>query len=234
MAKFYGSMVKTGRVGGSVFRIRGGETIESQYQPTVFNPSTQAQVQARAKFKLLSQLAEVLAPALAFRKEGNVSARNAFLKRNYDLATYSSNEASVDLAQVSLTGGLLAYGGITAVRQSGGGYLNVTIPVNNTVDKVVSAVFVEAPTGLRMVTMRVDNMAAESITYNAEVSASYPCVVLGYGVRLNTENARARYTDMSVDVADSALVVTAIRMALDSDVSLTETQGLRVPVSAGA
>ena len=39
MAKFYGGSVKVGKKGDAVFRVRFGETIESQYQPIVVHAS---------------------------------------------------------------------------------------------------------------------------------------------------------------------------------------------------
>ena len=75
--KLYGLFGKgSGKLGSSVFAISSGEQIVREYNPVVENPNTPAQVEQRAKFKLLSQLASDLASALAFKKEGLVSTRN--------------------------------------------------------------------------------------------------------------------------------------------------------------
>ena len=73
----------TGKLGSSVFAVSGGEQIVRQYNPNVSNPNTDAQVAQRAKFKLMSQLAAVLAPGLAFKKDSLVSPRNKFIKKRY-------------------------------------------------------------------------------------------------------------------------------------------------------
>ena len=96
----------SGKLGASVFAISGGEQIVRQYNPQVSNPSTDAQVTQRAKLKLMSQLAAALAPALAFKKNGLVSARNQFVSKNIGLCTYSdANGAEIDLEKLRITSG---------------------------------------------------------------------------------------------------------------------------------
>lgn len=110
MAKFYGSIVKTGRVGGSVFAITRGTTIEKQYQPVVANPSTTAQRAQRAKLKLASQLSAVLGVELIpFGRDGLVSPRNRFVADlfNRDAITFSGSQAVVNMQNVRLTKSVL-------------------------------------------------------------------------------------------------------------------------------
>lgn len=96
----------SGKLGASVFAISGGEQIVRQYNPQVSNPNTDAQVAQRAKMKLMSQLAAALAPALAFKKDGLVSARNQFVSKNIGLCTYDDTQgAEVLLEQLKLTPG---------------------------------------------------------------------------------------------------------------------------------
>ena len=102
--KLYGFTGKgSGKMGSSVFAISGGEQIVRQYNPVVSNPSTPAQVEQRAKLKLLSQLAAVLAPAIKIKKDGLVSARNKFVSINYPYTSYADGKASVEVAKLQLS-----------------------------------------------------------------------------------------------------------------------------------
>ena len=103
--KQYGLLGKgTGKLGSSVFAISGGEQIVREYNPKVSNPNTALQIEQRAKFKLMSQLAAAFAPFFGFTKKGLTSARNAFVAKNIPLVEYNTtNGASVNLDKIALT-----------------------------------------------------------------------------------------------------------------------------------
>lgn len=103
--KQYGLLGKgTGKLGSSVFAISGGEQIVREYNPKVSNPNTQLQVEQRAKFKLMSQLAAAFAPFFGFTKKGLISARNQFVAKNIHLVGYNpTNGAVMDLEDIALT-----------------------------------------------------------------------------------------------------------------------------------
>lgn len=93
----------SGKVGNAVFATSAGQQIVRPYQSKVTNPNTEAQVQQRAKFKLLSQLAAAMAPVIVIPKEGLVSSRNRFVKKNIPLATYADDKASIELTSIQLS-----------------------------------------------------------------------------------------------------------------------------------
>lgn len=102
----------SGKLGSSVFAISGGAQIVREHNPKVSNPNTVAQVEQRAKMKLLSQLAADLAPALFYKKKGLVSARNQFIAANMPLCTYDNEEAKVDIKRLILSAGKTPLPGI--------------------------------------------------------------------------------------------------------------------------
>lgn len=108
----------SGKLGSSVFAISGGAQIVREHNPKVSNPNTEAQVEQRAKLKLLSQLAADLAPALFFKKKGLVSARNQFIAANMSLCTYDNEEASVSIYQLLLSPSSSVLPNVTAIQQS--------------------------------------------------------------------------------------------------------------------
>ena len=225
MAKFYGSSVKTGRLGGSVFAIRNGVTIERQYQPQVANPSTSSQVAARARLKLMSQLSEALAPAIAFRREGLVSARNKFTKENYSKSVYADGAATINYKTVDLTGGILAIPVVSLTF--GTNVLNATLfEALSGFDRVVYSAYKVQGDELRFVGQvtaeaGVDNKFTTTIP--AVLSAGDWFVLYAYAIRFNTETARATYEQMVVQAITPNATVAVLRNLVVSDYTLSET-----------
>lgn len=233
MAKFYGSAVKTGKLGGSVFAIRYGETIERQYQPIVANPSTPAQIASRAKLKILSQLSAVMDPVIAIPRMGAVSPRNLFVRENYPAVTYTDNEANVNLTQVKLTRGVTALPQLLASRnQEGNLAVNLAGTSTALFDRVVYVVF-----------HRNDD---NSLIFDASAVVSEPGaanhyaavieltalnatnVVYAYGVRDNTESARIHFASMTVPTAEMVANLIVSRILTEADVTLSETRSMIV------
>lgn len=104
----------SGKMGNAVFRQSRGQTIVSQYQPHVANPKSEAQSEARAKFKLMSQLAAIMKPALGTLSvnerpaRGRETPRNRFVQINYPLAQATTDGlgnvvANIDMEKLQLT-----------------------------------------------------------------------------------------------------------------------------------
>lgn len=111
-----------------VFRQRQGETIATQYQPVVTNPNTDAQQDSRVAFKLMSQLAAIMAPALGSlavlsrpAHKGRPSQRNAFFAQNYELVrtvdTENGKRATIPMEQLQLTSSFVGAGSMTISQQ---------------------------------------------------------------------------------------------------------------------
>lgn len=237
MAKFYGSIAKKGRVGGSVFRIRGGETIESQYQPNVNNPSTPAQVSARARMKLLSQLAAVMATVIAMRKKGNVTSRNLFVKENYGLSTFSNEKAEIVLSSVQLTKSVVGFPAIGAIRQTEaitayiGGATDIPTPE---VDRVVYCEFDKQVDGkLRFLGSEVVTAAGNDGAWRAVnlPLTTDEVVILAYGIRDNNQNAKVVFGNLETITAQAVAQLVVTSRLTDIDVTLTETRGYTLPAA---
>lgn len=103
----------SGRTGSFTFRQSRGQTIVSQYQPVVKNPNTEGQRNQRARFKLMSQLAAIMAPAFGTMnvatKAGKLSPsqRNAFSKINMPLVVVETikeqTAATIPMDKLQLT-----------------------------------------------------------------------------------------------------------------------------------
>ena len=129
----------SGKMGNAVFRQRDGETIISQYQPIVKNPNTINQQNARAAFKLATQLSAIMAPAIGSmgtinRPARQKTARNGFVARNYNLISTTSDPTTTDkvtatiaMEKVQLTSSEKQFGTISIESAAGSGTVNGTI-----------------------------------------------------------------------------------------------------------
>lgn len=114
MARMQGITGKlSGKMGAAVFRVREGQQVVTQYNPIVKNPNTAGQQAQRAKFKLMSQLAAIMAPGFGTMgvterpARGKGTARNGFVQKNFGLAeTETVNDtvtAKIPMEQLQLT-----------------------------------------------------------------------------------------------------------------------------------
>lgn len=104
----------SGKMGSAVFRVRNGAQVVTQYNPIVKNPDTAGQQEARAKFKLLSQLGAIMESGfgtMAVTKRAGKSAptqRNAFMQLNYplvavDMSSDVPERATIPMERIQLT-----------------------------------------------------------------------------------------------------------------------------------
>lgn len=119
----------SGKMGAAVFRVREGQQIVTQYNPIVKNPNSDGQQSQRAKFKLMSQLAAIMAPAMGsfiikVRKEGGKQTqRNAFVQKNFNLVEVTSDDqevtAKIPMEKLNLTSSFRTIGTMTASAGAG-------------------------------------------------------------------------------------------------------------------
>lgn len=231
MAKIYGLFgAMTGKLADTVMAVRNGEQIARKYQPMVFNPSTPAQIQQRAKLKLLSQLSAVMAPVIAFRRKGTASARNIFTKVNFGATSYASNTAEIDLVNVKLTSSVVS---LPALSVSRVGYTD-TVSVNESeeglIDRVVFAAFRQMPDNtLRYSGSQVINTPNASGMFEATFGLSYDdasVVYYAYGVRVNSQAARVIFGNLQSPSAEDIAKLITNSSLTESDVTLTETKAI--------
>lgn len=232
MAKYYNNQKKTGKVAGSVFAIRFGETIERAYNPSVANPKSSKQVEARAKLKLASQLATVLAPAIAIRRVGAQSPRNLFIKGNYPSIVYADGVADIPLLGIQLTKSVVSLPSLIISRD--GDTVTVRLSrLDNDVDRVVYVMLgKDADEKLRLLASVVQSEPGAATDFSATLPiTSLPAVVLAYGVRFNTENASVVFGDLIAPTAEDVAKIITTSSLLESEITLTETVGVNYPTA---
>lgn len=221
----------TGKLADTVMTVRNGEQIARKYQPVVFNPSTPAQIAQRAKMKLLSQLSAVMAPVIAMRKIGPVSSRNLFTKKNFPLTTFSNDAASIDLLGIQLTAGVTVLPTLGVARTEQGIYAEFTSDVPHgpvDVDRVVYCMFeVNTDDTIRFVESSMATSAGVDNNWRSGFMTAITgkVLILAYGMRDNTEEARVAFGNLTAPVAEQVAKIITTSSLTESDVTFTTTKG---------
>lgn len=218
----------TGKLGSSVFSVNAGEQVVRQYQSQVANPSTSDQVNSRAAMKLASQLSAALASVIAFRKNGMVSARNAFIKANYGLISVNDGEAEIALTGIQLTAGTRGIPAVTASRNATTS-INVALAsdASKSVDRVVYvAVAKNAEGNLQVIDSAVVETAGAGGTFAGSLAYSaLECVVYAYGIKDASAAASTKYGNYGVTSGTDIARLVGTRSMSSSDFAFTKTVG---------
>lgn len=218
----------SGKIGSVVFSTAGGETISREYNPHVANPSTKAQVNQRARLKLMSQLSAALAPVIAIPKQGLVSARNAFTKLNFDASMAENGIAQISYENVQLTNGNLGLPTIEASRAQGSGIsISLAEDASLAVSRVVYILYRKtSEKRLQFVSSVIAEGAGTSGKFPATLPYTEGDIVLyAYGMRDTSESASAKYSNMQVANAVDVARLTAYRNISTEDFQFTQTRG---------
>lgn len=232
MAKYINNKIKSGRLAGSVFAVRYGETIERAYNPYVANPNTPAQIATRAKFKLLSQLAAVLAPVIAIPRAGSVSSRNVFTALNFGAVNYETDEATIDFASVKLTKSVVGIPTVVWEHEGNVNTLHLASSAAGSWDKVVYIVLQRgADESLRLRESHVVSQAGADGTFSQVIDSglAQDLIIYAYGMRLNTSAARVVFGDITAPSAEQVVSLLVQSKLLESDVTLSETVSTVTP-----
>lgn len=226
MAKYNGGSVLVGKVGSVVYRVRNGQTIASQYQPNVANPSTENQVQVRAKLKLLSQISASVSNVIAIARDGLKSPRNIFTKVNYRFTGYSDDAATMSLQDLQLTDSAVALSGFTATRDAEKIHVELEESQSAAFDKVAWVILKRNSAGALAV-------AAELLASpgsDGKFALDMPLVegditIHAYGIKMENAAANAAFDNYNIASASSLAKVVASRQLKQSDYTLSQTRG---------
>ena len=216
----------TGKLGGMVLSVNSGEQIVREYNPNVSNPQTNAQVEQRAKFKLLSQLAAAMSTSIAFRKVKMQSPRNRFVSANLKNAFFENNEAKVALDSLDLTGGSLMLPSVS-VTTGDNNTFNIALAdaAPSDVNRVVYSIYkVTGESKLQFVKEVLVNSAGEGRTFSA--STTVPdgnFAVYAYGIKDTSTRSTTKFNDYGVIADGSQAVLDILRTLKATDYVLTAT-----------
>lgn len=230
----------TGKLGSVVYSVNHGVQVAREYQPTVSNPSTSAQVQQRAKLKLMSQLSAALSSVIAYQRDGLVSPRNMFTKANIGQAYTTENAldettASVVYENLQLAQGSFAISGIHIARVEN---QSVTVSLISALapeaDRVAYILARKTDEGLiSVIDTAVEAVAGDSRLFPHTFDyAAGTLVVWAYGLATTGANAKGKYYAYSVSNATDVATLVANRNLIENGVRLSYTRGKTLPYNS--
>lgn len=231
-----------GKIGSIVFSTSGGQTIAREYNPHVANPNTQAQINQRARMKLMSQLSASLSPVIAMTKDGLVSKRNKFTKLNFPASYALNGVAQITYENVQITEGntalpaLYAQGTIEQNKETL--LVGLLSEPSATINRVVYSVFKKSAEGkLEYVqSVIINEREAIEVYFLAQIVdlpvAEY--VIFAYGMSDTSERATATYGDLNVVTASDLARLVATRAISFSDYQFTQTRAITIASDGSA
>lgn len=242
----------TGKVGGLVYATSGGEQIIREYNPQVSNPSTIAQVNQRARMKLMSQLSACLAPVIAMTKDGLTSKRNKFVKNNFDNSYATEGAAQISYENVQLTEGSIGLPAVGVSVSQAFEHVNIgmaTEPAPN-VSRIVYCIFEKTQENrlslVKSVIVSNRTQSSESGFYFEFVDEDLQIkteggsqvlakeyVFYAYGMIDTSERATARYGNLNVQSASDIATLVGNRTISFEDYQFTQTRGTTAGYDSG-
>lgn len=221
----------TGKLGSSVFSVNGGEQIVRQYQSVVANPNTEAQVDQRAKMKLMSQVAAALAPILAFRKAGLKSARNLFISKNFPSVTATEGEAEVNIPNLQITQGSIGLPAISGSRQQSNLAVSIDDSLSSSIaSRVVFCLISRTTEGsLVVVDSAIENVTPEwAYDHVFEDVPTGELFVYAYGIKDADSAATSNFGNYNVATATDVAKLVSTRKLSTADYTFTKTVGVKI------
>lgn len=227
-----------GKIGSVIFSTSGGSIIAREYNPNVANPNTMAQVNQRARMKLMSQLSASLSPVLAMTKEGLVSKRNKFTKINFPASYALNGEAQITYENVQITEGNTSLPALFAEGSVSGSTMIIMVGISAnpsaTINRVVYCLFKKSNEGkLEYITSQINttrNTAGVQAFFISQFQglpvAEY--VIFAYGMSDTSERATATYGDLNVVTASDLARLVATRAISYSDYQFTQTRAITI------
>lgn len=223
-----------GKYAGAVLQnaAGGGTIIRENVTPS--NPQTSAQVETRTGFKLMSQLASVMAPVIAIRRDGALSSRNVFFKVNWPFVTTNSNEAQISYENIQLTKSQLSLPGFSVAKATDEGVATrinfemFSVPEN--INRVVFVVFLKSTESKLQYVGSVVADVTNSSFVETGLDVDFPeyteFVCYAYGMIDSDETSTVRYGNMNVQNGVDLVRLLSQGSLSQGDYIFTETRGL--------
>lgn len=220
--------IANGKVGSMVYSTVGGQMIARAYNPNVSNPNTVAQTNQRASFKLLSQIAAVMAPVIAIPKEGLRSSRNLFVKKNAGNAIATNGVAQITYENLQLTNSSVGIPAIVATRAAATGIsVSLAEDCSAALSRVVYILYRKtSQSTLQYVQSIIVATAGENGTFpGTMLYTEGDIVIFAYGMKDLNASASAKYADYTVSNGEDVARLVLTRNLSMSDFQFTQTRG---------
>lgn len=219
----------SGKVGESVWAVSGGVQIVRPYNPNVTNPQTPAQVEQRAKFKLMSQIAAAMSPVFAFKKQGLVSARNQFVSRNIGLCSYTvAGGAKCNILELDITGGQLPLPSVVFEEAASGLDVHLTTRAAANIKRVLYAAFT-VDDNEKLVFLEI--VLATAAGSNGDFPATFANAgtngfIFAYGIADENASVTQKFEDYLANLTSKEAALAVVSYVRASLGSLTMTKAI--------
>lgn len=226
--KLQGFLKGVGKIENIVVSQTGGVTIARAYQPNVSNPKTEKQVDQRARLKLASQIAAAMSPVIAIPKNGLVSSRNEFIKKNMDLITSLQGTAQMQFAKIQLTNGSIPLPAVSATFLANN-HLDFELASDpgDSVSRIVYSVFKKNADGqLQFFKSYVTEDPGVDKTYLMDVEGlDGEVAIYAYGIKDLSSAAKVKYDNYNIASGTDIAKLVSTRTMSASDYQFTKTSG---------
>lgn len=217
-----------GKIGAVVYSTTSGQIVAREYNPNVKNPNTISQVNQRARLKLMSQMAAILAPVIVIPREGLKSSRNLFIKKNMDFCYASGGVAQITYENVQLTAGNAVLPAINITRSEADGIkVALQSDASASVSRVVYCLYQKTSAATLQY---VGSTIAEEAGDDGLFPAAFPnlagdVVVFAYGMLDLNGAATVQYGNLNVKSAKDIAELAMTRKLGSGSFQFTETRG---------
>lgn len=225
--KLQGFLKGVGKIENIVVSQMGGVSIARAYQPNVSNPKTDKQVDQRARLKLASQIAAAMSPVIAIPKNGLVSARNEFIKKNMDLVTALQGTAQMEIAKIQITNGSVPLTGVEASWMENDLLINLASNPGDSVSRVVYSIFKKTNDGQLQFYKSIvsENPTSQNNYAISEEGIVGEVAIFAYGIKDLSTAAKVKYDNYNIASGTDIAKLVSTRTMNASDYQFTKTSG---------
>lgn len=226
--KLQGYLKGSGKLGNMVVARVAGETIARDYNPNVANPNTNLQVGQRSRFKLASQVSAALTDVIAIPRQGLKSARNLFVKKNFENFIKVGDNSAVNLPALQITAGSVAVPVVAVSRDSSAITVMLTNEDTTGIARMVYNLYnVTAGQQLAFVDSKVIEDDGDTHQFTATFgSLSGQILILAYGIYDTNAAASAKYANYAVASGQDIAQLVATRAMSTAEFRFTKTAGV--------
>lgn len=221
-------MKGVGKIENIVVSQMGGISVARAYQPNVSNPKTDKQVDQRARLKLASQIAAAMSPVIAIPKNGLISSRNAFIRKNMDLITAIKGTAQMMFAKIQLTNGSIPLPAVGATFLANNHLVfELTTAPGDSVSRVVYSLFKKTVDGkLQFFKSYVTEDPGTDGLYTTDVEGlDGEIAVYAYGIKDLSSASKVKYDSYNIASGEDIAKLVSTRTMNASDYQFTKTSG---------
>lgn len=217
-----------GKAGNSVWSISHGQQIVRSYNSNVTNPNSIAQVEARNKLALISQLSAAVSSVIAIPRKGNLSPRNRFTAVNRDLLYAADTSVLLPLDKLQLTDSSLYFSDVFVIRAGAQMQMLLIQPAPTSISRVIYNVFAVDTSGrLNLVGSYIANEAGNERRFPLALSSTAgELLFLAYGMADRSHYARMLYRSYHINSGQRIASLVASRGLSFNRFSFTRTSGV--------